>query len=168
MPWIILVILVIVLVAVIPFMYKKVLAVEAAPKDEQEIKILRTKYVFGYLAVSILLYILFIVFYELKLSPAGYREYVLKFTFCIASSCFGLNLNGFKWRNTSKAHPFPGYVLVYPFILIGSSIFALVAISVFLEKLNLKAGTVYFYFLAFPINVYLAHFVDNLPAIKAK
>ena len=168
MLWIILGILVIVLVAFIPVMYKKVLAIEAEKKDEQEIKILRTKYVFGYFAASILLYILFIIFYELELSFAGYREYVLKITFCFASSCFGLYLNGFKWRNKSEAHPFPGYILVYPFILITFSIFAFGVISIFIEKMNLKSSMIYFCFLAFPINIYLAHFVDNLPAIKPK
>lgn len=167
MPWIILGILVLISFF-IPALYKKVLAIETEKKDDHEIKNLRTKYVFGYLATSILLYILFIIFYELELSFAGHKEYVLKFIFCLASSCFGLYLNGFRWRNRSKAHPFPAYILVYPFVLITFSIFALVAISIFIEKLNLKSSMIFFYFLAFPINIYLAHFVDNLPSIKPK
>lgn len=161
-------ILVILTVAFIWVMYKTVLAIEAEPKGEQEIKILRTKYVFGCFAASILLYILFIIFYGLKLSFAGYREYVLKFTFCLASSCFGLYLNGFKWRNRSPAHPFPRYICVYPFILITVSIFAVGAISIFIEQMTLNPSMIYFCFLAFPINIYLAHFVDNLAAIKQK
>jgi len=167
MLWIILIILLIVLL-VIPYMYKKVIAIETENKDKQEIKILRTKYVFGYFAASIMLYLLFVIFYKTDWFFAGYREYILKITFCIASSCFGLYLNGFKWRNKSRGHPFPRYILLYPFILFTTSIFSFGAISIFIEKMNLKAGMLHFYFLAFPINIYLAHFVDNLPAIKPK